>query len=138
MQSASTKTKFRRQPVSSKKTSKGKSTQGKSNPERRNSAKRVLKDKGLKERAVRFRSTDEEFVFEIDPFDKTVIPDGSDIFQSILKEMKGGDGTAEDDEVFDGVFTATVTVDRLEMKSDVKKPPVPRKSILKRRSSSRR
>jgi hypothetical protein len=43
-----------------------------------------------------------------------------------------------DDEVFDGVFTATVTLDKAEKKYSTKKTTGPGKSILKRRTSLRR
>lgn len=99
-----------------------------------------FQDKCLKDRAVRFRSTDEEFVFEIEPNEKIVIPDGSDIFQKILKDMQAGiennSTAAEDDDVFDGVFTASIG--RLEKKTEVKKCTITRKSILKRRGSCRK
>lgn len=45
---------------------------------------------------------------------------------------------ADDDDVFDGVFKATVTLGKTDKKSPTKKPTNPGKSILKRRTSLRR
>lgn len=108
---------------------------GKSNALSRKRSLKTTLDKSR--RSVRFRSNDEEFVFEVDR-PESALPQGSDVFEKIMKEIS--DHLETDDVTFsDDVFTETITTPKaLGTSLDKIKINKPLKSILKRRISSSR
>lgn len=97
--------------------------------------KRSLTTESGSERSVRFRSVDEEFVFDVDTGDPA-LPHGSAVFETIMKEMaQNGYTDTVTLEASDDVFTE-VTKPVKGKKAETKKFQKPKKSILKRRTSS--
>ena len=86
-------------------------------------------------RTVRFRSKDEEFMFEVDMTDAS-LPQGSDIFEKIMKDIADHlDDSSLTDDVFADVSLTTPTHLFGKVK-DTQTVEKPMKSILKRRVSS--
>lgn len=105
--------------------------------------KRSINNTDVHERVVRFKSTTDEYEFDVETYDQSGLANASDVFKKILKDMRYGQGNNDSDDFgeFDGVFTATPVSDLSEKKGETRKQSMPRKSILKRErriSSSRR
>ncbi|KAH3693812.1 hypothetical protein DPMN_081250 [Dreissena polymorpha] len=96
--------------------------------------RKASKSGGNGTRIVRFRSVNEEFVFEVEVPD--ALPYGSDAFQAIMRELSlqtDCEADTNDDDVF---VTISMTQSN-DCKPEVDhKPSTPSKSILRRRVSS--